>query len=361
MMKRTLNHNHQTLQRRVPRSWLIRLLTGALLFFVLSGCATMNKKFTSRTKANIGLFADNTIAILSDVDLSIERNEAVFSRRFFDENGSEEKRMSELNNNMQIALYNIVDYSVSLVNMAESDRTEKEKVVAYADHLARFKEDIQYGTGMTSEQFDAKIEDIKNQPDFLSALRAAQPIISAAVIDAIMELKELTEAIETVAEKMDSKIDEEYADIIRYQKKMEEEKSNILSAFEILYDAYRTDKPDLSKLTESGVIWLPEIIPQGRPTRKDLQTIVKHLQARLDALHTIQQEIQPYWEDYRSTHRELDELTDKTVDQVKNVRLILLVWVRAHQKMATGVVDPAEWFDINDVPANLFRLGTKLL
>jgi len=321
----------------------------------------MNKKFTSSTKANIGFFADNTIAILSDVDLSIKRNEAVFSRRFFDENGSEEKRMSELNNNMQIALYNIVDYSVTLVNMAESERTEKEKVAAYADHLVRFKEDILLSTGMTPEQFDADIEDIKRQPDFLSALRSAQPIISAAVIDAIMELKELTEAIEAVADKMDVKIDEEYADIIRYQQKMEDEKSRILTAFEILYDAYRTDKPDLSKLAESGAIWLPEIIPQGRPTRKDLQKIVKHLQARLDALHTIQQEIKPYWEDYRATHRELDDLTDKTVDQVKNVRLILLVWVRAHQKMATGKVDPAEWFDINDIPANLFRLGTKLL
>jgi len=160
---------------------------------------------------------------------------------------------------------------------------------------------------------------------------------------------------------MDMKIDKEYADIIRYQQKMEDEKSRILTAFEILYDAYRTDKPDLSKLIESGAIWLPEIIPQGRPTKKELQKIVKHLQSRLDALHTIQQEIQPYWEDYRATHRELDDLTDKTVDQVKNVRLILLVWVRAHQKMATGKVDPAEWFDINDIPANLFRLGTKLL
>ena len=360
-MKRTLSRHHQTLQCRVPRSWLIRLLAGALISFVLSGCATMNKKFTPQTKANIGFFADNTIAILSNVDLSIKRNEAVFSRRFFDENGSEEKRMGVLNNNMQIALYNIVDYSVTLVNMVESDRTEKEKVTAYADHLVRFKEDILYNTGMTSEQFDTEIKDIKSQPDFLSALRAAQPIISAAVIDAIMELKELTEAIETVADKMDAKIDEEYADIIRYQQKMEEEKSNILSAFEIVYDAYRTDKPNLSKLTESGVIWLPEIIPQGRPTRKDLQAILKHLQARLDALHTVQQEIQPYWEDYRATHRELDDLTDKIVDEIKNVRLILLVWVRAHQKMATGIVDPAEWFDINDVPAQLFKLGHKLL
>ena len=358
-MKPTLNNNHQTLQRRVPWSWLIRLLNGAMLLFILTGCASMSDKFSPTTRANMGIFADNTIAILNDVDLSIKRNEAVFSRRFFDENGSDEKRMSALNNNMQIALYNIVDYSVTLVNMAESGRTEKEKVAAYADHLIRFKKDILSGPGMTSEQFDADIEDIKNQPDFLLALRSAQPIISAAVMDAFMELKELTEIIQIVANKIDMKIDEEYADIIRYQQKIQNEKSRILASFEIIYDAFRTDNPDLSKLTESGAVWLPEIIPQGRPTKKDLQAIVKHLRARLDALHTIQQEILPYWEDYRATHRELDDLTDKTVDEVKKVRRILLVWERAHQKMASGVVDPAEWFDMNDVPAALFRMSTQ--
>jgi len=336
-------------------------LTGALLLFVLSGCATINKKFISGTKANIGFFADNTIAILSDVDLSIKRNEAVYSRRYYDENGSDEKRMMALNNNMQIALYNIVDYSVSLVNLAETISTEKEKVAAYGDLLLRFKKDFLYGNVMTSEQFDADIKDIKSQPDFLSALRSAQPIISEAVIGSILELKELTEAIETVSDKMDAKIDNEYADIIRYQQKMEDEKSLILAGFEIIYDGYRTGSPDLSKLKESGVIRIPELIPKGPPTRKDLQAIEKHLQARLDTLHTIQQEILPYWEEYRATHRELDDLTDKTVDQVKDVRLKLLVWVRAHQKMATGVVDPAKWFDLNDVPVHLFRMGTGIL
>lgn len=349
------------IRKRAGRTWVLRLLVGALLFLVLTGCATVKDKFQPSTRADISLFADNTIAMLSDVDLSIDRNEAIFARRFINEDEAEEKRMIMLNDNMQIALFNIVDYSISLVQMVESDRADKEMVAGYADHLSRFKDDILYGTGMTSEQFDARIATIKQEPDLLAALRAAQPIVSASVMAAINELKALTDAIEAVANKIDARIDTEYSDIIRYQQKMEAEKARILMAIEIIFDAYRTDNPDLSGLAANGAIWFPEIIPKGRPTNKDLQKISKHLRARLDALHTIQQEIQPYWEEYRAAHKELDDLTDKTLKQVNQARLILLVWVRAHQKMATGVVDPAEWFDINDAPAQLIGIGRGLL
>jgi len=98
-----------------------------------------------------------------------------------------------------------------------------------------------------------------------------------------MELNELNEGIEKLAEKIDGIIDAEYSDVIRYQKKMEYEKAQILSASEIIYDAYRSDNPDLDELAKSGAIWLPEIIPQGRPTEEDLRAIGEHLQARLDA------------------------------------------------------------------------------
>ena len=341
------------LKRRSIRKIGKVLVTGAAIMIVLTGCAGVKKKFVSGTKADIGLFADNTVAMLSDVDIYIDRNEAIFARRFFLENDPQEKEMLRLNDNMLIALNNVVDYSINLVNMAESQRTEKEKIAAYAEHLNRFKEDILYSTKMTSQQFEARIEAIKGEPDFLSALRAAQPLISAAMIDVIRELKGLTDAVEKVANKMDARIDTEYADIIRYQAKMEDEKARILRAIEIVFDAYRTPDPNLKGLAETGSIWFPELIPKERPTTKELKAIGEHLQERLDALHKIGQEIRPYWEEYRAAHRELDDLTDKTLNEVNQVRLILLVWVRAHQKMASGVVDPAEWFDINAAPAQL--------
>jgi hypothetical protein len=340
---------------------IIGLLAFMFFSLALTGCASINKKFTSGENANIGFFADHTIAMLSDVDLSVKRNESVYARRFFDDNGSEEKRMADLDDSMRITLSNIVNYSITLVSIVESENTVQKRVAAYADFLATFKEDILYSVDMTPDQFDVTIEEVKNKPDFLAALRSAQPMINAAVIDAILELNELTVAIEVLADKIDAKIDVEYADVIRYQQKMEYEKSQILRAFEIIYDAYRNNNPDLSELAESGVIWLPEVIPQGRPTKKDLRAIGEHLQARLDNMHIIQQEIEPYWEDYRAAHQELDDLTDKVMERVNRVRIILLVWGRAHQKMASGVVDPAEWFDIKDAPALLFELGKNQL
>jgi hypothetical protein len=51
---------------------------------------------------------------------------------------------------------------------------------------------------------------------------------------------------------------------------------------------------------------------------------------------------------------------EKAIADSKRARLITLVWLRAHQKMASGVTEPAEWFDINTLPAQLFKLGTKL-
>ena len=124
---------------------------------------------------------------------------------------------------------------------------------------------------MTSVEFEALIDNVKNQPDFLAALRSAQPMINVAVISIIRELNKLTNAIQIVANKIDQNIDMEYADVIRYQRKLENEKYRILSAFEIIYDAYQTDKPDLSRLADTGAVWAPEIIPKGHPTRKDRQ------------------------------------------------------------------------------------------
>ena len=60
----------------------------------------------------------------------------------------------------------------------------------------------------------------------------------------------------------------------------------------------------------------------------------------------VQTELQPFWDEYRAAHTEIDELADLAMEQIAKVRLILLVWTRAHQKMASGIVDPADWFDI---------------
>ena len=65
--------------------------------------------------------------------------------------------------------------------------------------------------------------------------------------------------------------------------------------------------------------------------------------------------------DPRPKEMNLFQLMDKAVERTNQVRLIMLVWSRAHQKMASGVVDPADWFDIKDAPALLIKYGSKML
>jgi len=72
--------------------WIARILAGMLIFLPLTGYASLNKKFTSGTKADIGFFTDHTI-----------------------------------------------------VTIVDSEKTVQEKVADYADYLAKFKEDILYG------------------------------------------------------------------------------------------------------------------------------------------------------------------------------------------------------------------------
>ncbi len=96
-MNGTKSGGRRPLKRRFVRMWCKAMLTGATIMVALTGCASLNKKFVSGTKADIGLFADNTIALLSDLDLSIDRNEAVFARRFFNEGDDQEKEMIRRN------------------------------------------------------------------------------------------------------------------------------------------------------------------------------------------------------------------------------------------------------------------------
>ena len=132
-----------------------------------------------------------------------------------------------------------------------------------------------------------------------------------------------------------------------------------MMAFELIYDAYRSDVPNLQELRESGVIWTPEIIPEGRPSRDDLEKIGEHLHARMGALHSAQETMRPNWEDYLASHQEVDRISDRIIGNIHEARILMLTWVRAHHKMASGTVDPAKWFDIGEVTKSLISTAPK--
>ena len=63
----------------------------------------------------------------------------------------------------------------------------------------------------------------------------------------------------------------------------------------------------------------------------------------------------------RETHREWDEQYTFVLDGIAVARLKFVVWSKAHEKMASGKKDEAEWFDIADAPKLLIKAGVKAL
>ena len=267
----------------------IQLLGLLALAVGLNGCATYKSNFNNKQVANIGYFADSTIAMMGDLDLTVDREDTLLVRRFIDMESTEVREVAKWNASLKLDLTDMVGYSIELVNFAESDETEEERIQHYADYVAQYRYEIEDYEKIDVAFFDKTIAEIRKQETFLAAVRTAQPLFNAATMEASLKVDHLVAALDKLAKKIDAEIDKEYSDIIQYRSKLEREKFDILMAFEIIYDAYRSDDPELSALTASKVIWTPEIIPEGRPTQEDLAGIGDHLHRRMAALNSVQQ------------------------------------------------------------------------
>ena len=86
-----------------------------------------------------------------------------------------------------------------------------------------------------------------------------------------------------------------YADyLVRYRADMLRAEEIDAESFDsTIEEVGRQEDPNLEALRGSGVIWTPEIIPEGRPARDDLRMIGTHLENRLAALQLAQQAIEP--------------------------------------------------------------------
>lgn len=331
------------------------------LLAIMPGCASLDGKFTGTPEANVGVFADNTIAMLSESSLGFSSGQAIYTREFYALEEAEEKKLLENKAVADKVIGVMLKYSLRLVTIAETEKDEKSRVTAYVEFLDSIDDAAVEALGLERDHYDQLIQKVSTQEKFLDALRVAQPIINAVGRYLELALSDMATAIDNLVIKVDKKIDIEYQDVIRYQEILEAEKFDILAGMEQLYLTSKGDNKAFDRFLDIGVIADPEKLPKGEPKYKDMRIMSDYLLERLDRLHRIGEEIESDWDNYRKAHIELDRLAANAKIEIRQVRLINLVWLRAHQKMASGVVSPAAWFDINEAPKELINMGAKAL
>ena len=74
------------------------------ILFLLSACASFNQKFKPSVEADVGIFADHTLAMLEAADFGISKNNALYTKEFFNYNEPEEIRFVADRNAVDTAL-----------------------------------------------------------------------------------------------------------------------------------------------------------------------------------------------------------------------------------------------------------------
>ncbi len=332
-----------------------------IALLLLAGCATVTQKFKPVAKANVGIFADNTLAMLKEAKFGFTKNHTLYTKEFLNTKEPEEIEYKKESDDAEQVLRAMMVYSLKLVAIADTHGSTEARVEAYTQYLKGLDDEILEALELDPEYYKELIHQVGEQKNFMDALKKAQPIIDSLGRYMHQSLDNLEVAAEKLLNKVDKKVDIRYADLIRYQTTLEKGKYAILSAMEQLHLSGKGDLEAYNRLKTGQTIVPIAMIPNSPPTVEQRTKIKKHLIEKLDEMHRIGQEIEPDWRLYRESHLEIDRLYEQLLLEIRNIRLITLVWLRAHQKMASGIESPAEWFNINEAPGLLMKMGTKAL
>ena len=320
-----------------------------LSLVLLNACTSFTRKFAATMSEDVNAFSDQTVTIMAEADLGFGKNDAIYIRPFVDVTQPEELAFYEANNKALKMLQGMVLYSLELTRIAETYKDEEDKINAYIEVLKTVKDDTRENMKFTPESYAELLEEIRSESTFREALLKAQPIVNLFGQYLNLVMDDFSARTLDLANAIDQRVDKRYADVILYQSVLEKEKYAVLRGMGQLYKFYSGEEEAYTRLVDSGVIIDPDVLPKGTPNRKQMNVIGDHLRNRLKAMHQIGLEIQPDWDMYRTTHKELDEKHTVVNDRISKVRAIAVLWVRAHLKMASGKSQPAEWFDVGDV------------
>lgn len=321
------------------------------------GCAGLEGKLTSSQVADTSYFTDQTISMLSSARLQMDLDSTIYTRKYWRDEDPDQKVLYDLEDDVLEVFRGIVEYSLTIVNIADSRTSEADKVRRYADWFGGWNDAYVEQLGVTREQYENTVKTIREQTGLRDAFLAAHPLLNGLHLYTNRRLDGIVRQAAVVARKTDARIDADYADVIRYQEKLTREKYRILKALEDVYDVYSGNDGAYARLRANRAIWRRELVAAPRPSEAQLEEIGKHLLARLDALHLVGRQIEPEWTAYRATHRELDELHVALLKDVTSVRIVMLVWVHAHYQLAQGRTQPAEWFDVKEATTSALKLA----
>ncbi len=124
------SEEHKRLSRFVSRLSLVMILVVSI-----SGCAAFSEKFTKTKAVNLTPFADQTIAMLGNMEYGFEGGKAVYLKEYTIPDDPDVHKIRRLQEQINNLIRGIIAYSIEIVTLSESKMPKEEKAKSLADFV----------------------------------------------------------------------------------------------------------------------------------------------------------------------------------------------------------------------------------
>lgn len=341
------------------------LIVGVLLSLSISGCTS---KFFKTKSANLSPFARQTISMVGKLHYDLTGSEHLYLsdvKSYIDE-PEPFKNYFSLEEQVSRSLKGIIAYSLQVVSISEQNISVAKKNQALGNVLLKLRDYIFQKNGIKlfpekKQILSNSLEKINVSETYIQALEHAQILINVynAYIGKILD--ELKKEQALVASKIRRAITKKYAVSIDFEKELRKIQQRHYKAL-LLVSRYSDtrDRKIIPQIRKLGINPINKILKNRNAVGKDdLFRIYEVSTQRLSALYKSQEHVLPEINLFHKSNHELNQLLKRKLNAVKQVRLIVIAWSRAHGRMAVGIENPAEWYDVSETGNLLFGAAQK--
>ncbi len=331
---------------------IIGRATAAILAIgVASGCTL----FKSTTRLEIAPFSESTIAVTSDIRYGLWDVTSIYLRPYA--GGPEQLQVRASGAEVRALVISVVTYSIDVVALGRSDLAPQTRAQRYGDlflELATVPLDRGWPNYPYSrEELEAIADSARGQEKMLDALAVAQPVVEV-LVDVGAELIDSLDAhVIRAYDEILAGIEADHATELMFDRLAKDGQLRLLRETQLL-SAYRAG--DRAALDSLYIIFPEsrELVRNDPPTAADLLRVEDRITDRFVKLSNVLEQMRPRLELYYEKLRELEERNNAMAARLSRGRLALLAWSRGHQRLASGVTDPAR-LDVTSILAGLAR------
>jgi hypothetical protein len=264
-------------------------------------------------EAAVNQYVDTVMSLMQQAPVGFTTDTTLLLKPYISDNEPHRARQLEIFKEIDALMSAVENYSVALSTLSTTGSSESEAIDLLATALTRFYSNIPGEVQLPDPDFNARLTLIRQQKDYLDALQIAQPVITGIGRYAQDLFTEYEAEIAGLASSIDGKILEDYKGLVAFKDVIDDRRVKFLSQVD-------TNKPNAAGPEEAAI-------------------------QQLNQLSRIMAVVQPYLKHFWDIQREMGTVVNKEYVHIAKLKLVFLIWVRAHAQLASGETD-TDAFDV---------------